>query len=114
MKKLTPEAKKTIKRLAKQTAYHFKKDKWDLDYSLLMHDLFVALLGYNPEVFYVQTISDILKKPLSIKLENINSRTKLSVFKRGNKNENILSPFVRPNRRISKRNVRSCTLSPKR
>lgn len=114
MKKLSPETKKIIKRLAKQTAEHFRKDKWDLDYSFLIHDLFVSLLGYNPEVFYVQTISDILKKQLSLKLEGVNSRTKLGLFKRGKKNENLLSPWVRPTRRLGKRNVRSRTLPPKR
>lgn len=46
--------------------YHFRKDKWDLDYSFIVSDLRDMLLGFNVESLLVKELS---KKRISIKVK---------------------------------------------
>lgn len=66
--KLKENQLKIIKREALDTKRHFTKDKWDLDYSFLIHNLLSELLGFNPEYLFLEYLTKNM--PLHLKFSD--------------------------------------------
>lgn len=86
---ISKEYEKRIKLFAKERIKHFETDKWDLDYNILISDLFIELLGFNPEWHF---IDEVWKKV------NVEIRTKNTSF--GEKRS--MMSLVKPKQKVKK------------